>query len=103
MAYFSNGSEGMVFDEQCSRCIFGELACPIALVQMNHNYSACNNKEAREILDELVANDGTCYMFKEFENTLSREINPAYPETKMQLKIQQLDMLADMQRKDFTL
>ena len=68
MAYFSNGTEGAVFDDQCSRCKYGHDPCPIAWVQMNYNYEACNNKTARAILDELVANDGTCEMFKCFED-----------------------------------
>lgn len=67
MAYFSNGSEGSVFDYQCAICKYGEKACPIAAVQMLYNYDACNNETAREILDELVRDDGTCTMFEEFK------------------------------------
>lgn len=67
MAYFSNGSEGMVFDEECSTCKYGQKACPIALVQLNYNYDACNNETARKILDDLVSNDGSCAMKKEFK------------------------------------
>ncbi len=64
MAYFSNGSEGEVFDEQCSRCKYGDKPCPIALVQTLYNYDACNNKVATNILDSLVKDDGTCTMFE---------------------------------------
>jgi len=64
MAYFANGSSGEVFDEQCSRCRFGKVACPIYLVQVEYNYQACNNKVARAILDQLVRQDGTCEMFQ---------------------------------------
>ena len=67
MAYFSNGTEGEVFDEQCSRCKYGDKSCPIAAVQMMYNYDACNNKTARNILDTLVKDDGTCTMFEAFE------------------------------------
>lgn len=63
MAYFSNGSEGMCFDEQCSKCKYGEFPCPIALVQMRYNYDAVNNEVATKILNDLVKNDGTCTMF----------------------------------------
>ncbi len=70
MAYFSNGSEGMVFDEECSTCKYGEKACPIALVQVLYNYDACNVPVARKILDTLVADNGTCAMKKEFHNDL---------------------------------
>jgi len=70
MAYFSNGSEGECFDDQCSRCKYGEDPCPIAWVQMEYNYEACNNKTARKILDYLVRNDGVCAMFTMFKKDL---------------------------------
>lgn len=66
MAYFSNGSEGMVFDEECANCKYGQEPCPIALVQYTYNYDACNNEVARSILDDLVKDDGTCVMKKTF-------------------------------------
>lgn len=72
MAYFSNGSEGMVFDEQCGKCRYGQKPCPIALVQMDNNYEACNNKVARNILDNLVKNDGTCKMYETFKDDFSK-------------------------------
>lgn len=64
MAYFSNGSEASVFDDQCARCKFGDKPCPIAFVQTNYNYEACNNETARKILDELVKEDGICIVFE---------------------------------------
>lgn len=64
MAYFSNGSEGMAFDNQCAKCKYGMLPCPIAWVQMNYNYDAVNNKTATKILNDLVKNDGTCQMYE---------------------------------------
>ena len=67
MAYFSNSSEGEVFDEQCARCKYGTKPCPIALVQMNFNYDAVNNEVATEILNTLVKSDGTCTMHEEFK------------------------------------
>ena len=67
MAYFSNSCEGSVFDYQCSICKYGEKPCPIAFVQMDYNYEACNNKTAKAILDDLVKQDGTCAMFDEFK------------------------------------
>lgn len=67
MAYFSNGSEGMVFDEQCALCRYGNDPCPIFAVQLNYNYDACNNEIATKILNDLITNDGTCYMYKMFE------------------------------------
>jgi len=74
MAYFSNGTEGMVFDLQCERCKYGKKACPIAYVQIIYNYESCNNKIASNILDKLVQNDGVCTMFNEFK--LDFEIDP---------------------------
>ncbi len=54
MAYFSNGTEGMVFDEECSNCRLGTEQCPIAFVQQMFNYDACNNEVATTILNCLV-------------------------------------------------
>lgn len=68
MAYFSNGSEGMVFDDQCQKCKYGDKPCPIALVQMEYNYSAANNEVATKILDTLVKDDGTCTMYDTFKH-----------------------------------
>ena len=70
MAYFANGSEGMGFDEQCLKCKYGEVFCPIAFVQTTYNYDACNNKIATKILDELVKQDGTCTVFETFKEDL---------------------------------
>lgn len=83
MAYFSNGTEGMVFDEQCSLCKYGEKPCPIALVQMEYNYDACNNDVARKILDTLVKDDGTCMMYEEFKSDFAKDgagCLPLFPE-----------------------
>ena len=73
MAYFSNSTEGSVFDYQCSLCKYGEELCPIALVQSMYNYDACNNEIATKILDELVENNGGCAMFKAFKKDFSKE------------------------------
>ncbi len=66
MAYFSNGSESTVFDDQCARCKFGKSPCPIAFVQMDANYDQLKDTTgtARNILDHLVSNDGTCAVFE---------------------------------------
>lgn len=70
MAYFSNSTDGMLFDEQCAVCKYGDKPCPIALVQGHYNYDACNNPTARAILDTLVREDGTCMMLKLAEEDL---------------------------------
>lgn len=64
MAYFSNSTEADCFNEQCSKCKYGEYPCPIAMVQFNYNYDACNNEIASKILNDLVKNDGSCTMFE---------------------------------------
>jgi len=64
MAYFANGSEGECFHRQCDKCKYGNMACPIALVQMTYNYDACGNKVASDILSDLVGDDGTCRMYE---------------------------------------
>jgi len=81
MAYFANGTEGTVFEHQCSICKYGEKNCPIAFVQQMYNYDACNNEIARKILDELVADNGTCAMWKEFQNDF--RIDPSCKEQKL--------------------
>jgi uncharacterized OB-fold protein len=57
MAYFSNGSEGFEFDCECSDCLLYDEPCPIAMVQLEHNYDTCNNQLARTILNRLVKQD----------------------------------------------
>jgi hypothetical protein len=73
MAYFSNGSEGECFAEQCMRCKYGDKPCPIFMVQSEYNYKACNNEIASKILNELVKQDGTCTMFDNFKHDLDTE------------------------------
>jgi hypothetical protein len=70
MAYFSNSTDGMKFDEQCNKCKYGEHPCPIAYVQMTYNYDAANNEVATKILNNLVDNNGKCQMLKTFSNDL---------------------------------
>jgi len=87
MAYFSNGIEGSVFEYQCSLCKYGTKACPIFEVQFDYNYEACNNRVAKKILDTLIANDGTCAMFKKFKDDFSNKNAPSlfdvcFPELK---------------------
>lgn len=66
MAYFSNGSEGTVFDDQCAKCKFGRKPCPIAWVQIDFNYTQLDDTTgtARKILNNLVKDDGTCTVWE---------------------------------------
>jgi len=76
MAYFSNGSEGMVFDDQCRKCKYGLVPCPIAWVQTNYNYDQHKDKSgtATAILNDLVKQDGTCNMRELI--TTHKEVDP---------------------------
>lgn len=71
MAYFSNGSEGEVFDAQCDKCKYGMAPCPVAAMQACWNYDQVGNEVARQIMDNFVKQDGTCTVFemakKDFE------------------------------------
>ena len=62
MAYFSNSSEGEIFDDECSDCPLGGMDCPIAFVQYAYNYVACNNEVATDILNGLVKQDNGKYL-----------------------------------------
>jgi hypothetical protein len=68
MAYFSNGTEGMVFDDQCSICKYGDKPCPIAAIQAEFNYSQHDSGTSRKIMTALVSQSGECCMFKEFKS-----------------------------------
>ncbi len=60
MAYFANGSEGEILEEQCARCPYGERPCPIIHVQMMYNYDQVKpgNEKLREAMDRLVDERG---------------------------------------------
>lgn len=75
MAYFSNGTEGSVFDDQCARCKYGQQPCPIAWVQQEYNYAAVNNEVASAILNDLVKDDGTCTMHETFREDFGADPN----------------------------
>ena len=76
MAYFSNGTEGMRYEEQwCDRCVHQEPGCMVWMLHMMHNYEECGNK--RSMLHELIPRRldgfaGECTMFYE----AAREVAP---------------------------
>ena len=70
MAYFANGSEGEILDNQCGGCRFGERPCPIVMVQMAYNYDAIKNKLATKILNKLVDDKEGCILFNLFKKDL---------------------------------
>jgi len=71
MAYFSNGTEGEAFDDQCGKCKYGMEPYPIAMVQSMYNYDAVNNELATKILGELVKDNGECTTFTLMEKDLA--------------------------------
>jgi len=77
MAYFSNGTEGAVFEDQCAKCKYGQLPCPIAFVQMEYNYEQHNDKTGTttKLLNELVKDDGSCSIYEAFKDDLAIDIN----------------------------
>lgn len=66
MAYFSNGSEGEIFDNQCAECLHQdeETMCPIAFVQTHFNYDQLSDgqEKLREAVTMLVDEKGNCRM-----------------------------------------
>jgi len=68
MAYFPNGTAGEYLDEQCAECIHEdpEAGCPLALVQMEFNYSQHNkgNEELKKAMDWLIDAHGDCQIKK---------------------------------------
>ena len=78
MGYFSNGTEGMMYEEQyCSRCVHqdaGHDGCPVWNMHLFYSYQLCNDKEhpGKVMLDMLIPPDkkhpsfnGQCTMFHE--------------------------------------
>lgn len=73
MAYFSNSTEGEIFEQQCSKCKYGEAECPIQLAQLSYNYDAVGNETATGILNILVNENGVCMMRKLFKKDLATD------------------------------
>lgn len=52
MGYFSNGTEGQLYEEQyCSRCVHrdgkdGQSGCAVWLAHLMDNYEQCNNPDS---------------------------------------------------------
>ncbi len=68
MAYFANGSEGMILDNQCVDCLHANsnAACPINFVHITYNYDQCSDgqEKLRDCLSKLVNDSGICQMRK---------------------------------------
>ena len=69
MAYFSNGTEGMMYEERyCNRCIHGP-DCVVWAVHFDYNYDQNKDEKIKAILSALIPRDGLwnaeCTMFIE--------------------------------------
>lgn len=80
MGYFSNGTEGMDYEEQyCRRCLHngppGGPGCPIMLLHLIHNYDECNKEDS--FLHTLIPRSGIkneqCSMFIDKGGLLNAE------------------------------
>jgi hypothetical protein len=71
VAVYSNSTDGMVLGDQCSKCIFGEKACPILQAQLEYNYSQHDSRVAKQILETIVSTQYSCEMMHRFEKELS--------------------------------
>ena len=78
MAYFPNGTAGMVLDEQCDKCLIDhDWPCPILLAQTHYNYDQCDIPKMQELLNMLVDSVGYCMM-----KPLLDKMTPEYFERK---------------------
>ena len=59
MAHFSNSAEGEIFHNECDTCPYGEMDCPIRLVQLAYNYDQKESRMAKDIMNYLVKKDET--------------------------------------------
>lgn len=77
MGYFSNGAEGMDYEEKyCSKCMHHEEGCAVWLAHMLYNYDECNKKNS--ILHILIPSGDRgenlrCKMFIDKPKTVNRE------------------------------
>jgi len=63
MAYFANGTEGMILDNQCGDCLLPNgTPCPILFAQITYNYDQCSNEGLKDVMNDLVNADGICQM-----------------------------------------
>lgn len=69
MGYFSNGTEGMQFEEDwCSRCVHQDVdgdVCPVWDAHQLHNYRDCNDKGSilHMLIERTTAFENRCLMF----------------------------------------
>ncbi len=84
MGYFSNGAEGMDYEEQyCRRCIhFGPEegpGCPVWMAHLLFNYDQNKDEKLASLLDVLIPRDGInnleCTMFVAVQNPANHGVS----------------------------
>lgn len=73
MAYFANGTEGIILHNQCDKCPLGSGPCAVAAAQTFYNYDQIDNDTATAILETLVSKDGICQMRPEIIEATGRQ------------------------------
>lgn len=83
MGYFSNGSEGMSYqDKYCDKCVHWheEFGCPCWWIHQDLNYDECNNKES--VLHKMIPQDkkgfnSKCFCFIEPKDSIKERAKDA--------------------------
>lgn len=69
MAYYSNSTEGEPLHSQCNACKCYD-GCPIALVQVEYNYTQFKDRRIEEILSMLVDQQNGCTLYNKYKQLL---------------------------------
>ena len=102
MAYFANGSEGAVLDEQCAECLPHD-PCPIAWVQLEYNYTQCSagQEKMAELMNCLVDEKGNCRMKRYVKPRLQdKSSQPDRSALKRQLVFGDLEQISALKEED---
>jgi len=88
MAYFANGSEGEVLENQCGHCLLFKhddehgTGCPIYQIQQIFNYDQLSVPKLEEAMSMLIDNDGACYYIHKYWRLIGDDEFKAYMEKK---------------------
>lgn len=76
MVYFSNGTEGMILDEQCGKCPLHDEGCPVYGVQQLYNYDQLDDgqEKLKDAMSMLVNEKGVCQVREAMKR--ASKINP---------------------------
>ncbi|MCK9274831.1 MAG: hypothetical protein M0P57_07060 [Syntrophales bacterium] len=69
MAYFQNGTDSELIDNECRNCELGKELCPVYLAQCLFNFEQMEEGKERlmQVLHLLIDDNGTCQMKKLIE------------------------------------